>query len=91
MTLVARRSLFESCATPKGWSSVASMEPSEQKALDLVVLRLQRKFPDLPSGSIRDEVDRAYRDYDRSRVRTYLPILVEREVAERFDRHMVAS
>ena len=62
------------------------MEPSERKALDLVIHRLQRKFPDLSSGSIREQVDRAYHDYDRSRVRTYLPVLVEREVAERFDR-----
>jgi hypothetical protein len=67
------------------------MEPSERKGLDLVILRLQRKFPNVSSGSIRDEVDRAYHDYDRSRVRTYLPILVEREVSERFDRHAVAS
>jgi len=66
------------------------MEPSERKALDLAIVRLQRKFPAVPPAVIRDEVDRAHRGYDRSRVRTYLPILVEREVTERFARELAA-
>lgn len=67
------------------------MEPSERKALDLAIVRLQRKFPAVPAAVIRDEVDRSHRDFDRSRVRTYLPILVEREVTERFARELTAT
>ena len=67
------------------------VESSERKALDLAVQRLQRRFPAVPVAAIRDEVDRTHREYDRSRVRTYLPILVEREVAEHLARVPVAS
>ena len=67
------------------------MESSETKAVQLAVLRLARRFPAVPATVIRDEVDRAYRDFDRSRVRTYVPILVEREVAESLQQHATAS
>jgi hypothetical protein len=67
------------------------MEASESKALHLAILRLRGKFPAVPATVIRDEVDRAYRDFDRSRVRTYLPILVEREVAESLQQHAAAA
>jgi len=67
------------------------MESSETKAVQLAVLRLGRRFPAVPATVIRDEVDRAYRDFDRSRVRTYVPILVEREVAESLQQHATAS
>lgn len=67
------------------------MEPAEQKALDLVVLRLRRKFPDVPEEWIRADIARAYAAFESSRVRTYLPILAEREVAEHLAHRTTAS
>ena len=68
------------------------MDPSEQKALDHVTLRLQRRFPQTPPEVIRREVAAAYRDVHQSRVRSYLPILVERQVRERLTHeHPAAS
>ena len=67
------------------------MEPAEAKALDLVVHRLHRRFPDRPIEDIRGEVSRAHRAYDASRIRGFVPILVEREVAETYEHHFAAS
>jgi hypothetical protein len=67
------------------------MEPSEQKALDHVTLRLQRKFPQTSPEAIRREVEVAYREVRHSRVRTYLPILVERQVSDRLTHHHPAA
>jgi hypothetical protein len=67
------------------------MEAAEAKALDLAVLRLHRRFPERPMADIRDEVTRVHHDYDGSRIRGFVPILVEREVAEGFEHHPVAS
>jgi hypothetical protein len=67
------------------------MEPAEQKALDLVVLRLQRKYPHVPAEWIRDDLVRTYHQFDSSRVRTYLPILAEREVTEHLAHYATAS
>jgi hypothetical protein len=67
------------------------MEPAEQKALDLVVLRLHRKYPDVPTEWIRDDLARTYDQFEGSRVRTYLPILAEREVTEHLAHYATAS
>jgi hypothetical protein len=63
------------------------MDPAEVKAMDLAVLRLQRRFPDRPIERIRDEVRRAHHDYDRARIRGFVSILVERDVAETLEHH----
>ena len=67
------------------------MEPAEAKALDLAVLRLHRRFPDHTLEDIRQEVTRVHHHYDSSRIRGFIAILVEREVAERYEHHPVAS
>ena len=59
------------------------MDVAEQKALELIAVRLQQRFPMQAEAEIRREVVSAYQLYDQSRVRTYISILVEREVAER--------
>jgi len=67
------------------------MEPAEAKALELAVLRLHRRFPDHPMDQIRDEVTRVHHKYDGSRIRGFVAILVEREVADSYGHHRVAS
>jgi hypothetical protein len=62
------------------------MAPSEAKALDLVIERLHRKFADVPTDTIRGEVDRIHHRYDHSRIRGFVAILVEREVADVLER-----
>lgn len=67
------------------------MEPAEAKALDLAVLRLHRRFPEHPVEEIRHEVTRVHHRYDSSRIRGFIAILVEREVADSYGHHPVAS
>jgi hypothetical protein len=67
------------------------MEPAEAKALDLAVLRLHRRFPDRALEDIRGEVGRVHQRYESSRIRGFVPILVEREVAESYEHRFVAS
>lgn len=66
------------------------MEHAEQKALDLAIARLHRRFPNVPVETIQTEVERAHQHYEGSRVRMHLPILVEREVIEHLG-HRVPS
>jgi hypothetical protein len=40
---------------------------------------------------IRVEMTRVHHHYDDSRIRGFVPILVEREVAESYEHHSVAS
>lgn len=57
------------------------MDPAEEKALRLVVMRLHRRFPDVSVEDLDREVHRIYEDYAGSRARTYIPILVEKDAA----------
>ncbi len=47
-----------------------------------VVEALASAFPESPVASIRASVDRVLRTFGDAKVRTYLPILVAREVRE---------
>lgn len=67
------------------------MEPHEAKELDLLVERLQRTFPLLPPEAIRQEVSRIHHQYDGSRVRDFLAVLIEREARERLGRRELVS
>ncbi len=58
------------------------MHPDEAAALALVSERLGRRFPGRSPQEIDVAVARAHREYDDRPVRTFVPILVEREVAD---------
>jgi len=54
----------------------------ERDAIVLVKQRLRRRYPDLAPERIGATVDGAYRRFDHSRVRTFVPILVEHQARE---------
>ncbi|WP_329625266.1 hypothetical protein OG357_37000 [Streptomyces sp. NBC_01255] len=53
-------------------------ESDDAVALRHVTERLLEVFPGLDPGIVRDAVDTAYADLRYARVRTYLPVLMER-------------
>jgi hypothetical protein len=55
----------------------------ERDAIAQVKARLRHRYPDAAPGRVAAAVDGAYRRYDRSRVRTFVPVLVEHEARER--------
>ena len=61
----------------------ADMTPAESKALELVIRRLRRTYPDVPADAITEDVYTTYHGYRGARVMTYLPLLVERDVRDR--------
>jgi len=61
------------------------MDVTEERELDLLVDRVRRRYPNLPADLIRQEVDRIHQQYDGARVRTFLPILIERELRAMLD------
>ncbi|MFB7586118.1 three-helix bundle dimerization domain-containing protein [Streptomyces sp. NPDC056169] len=53
-------------------------ETKDAVALLHVTERLMKEFPGLDPRVVRDAVDTAYADLQYVRVRTYLPVLMER-------------
>ena len=53
---------------------------SEQKALDQIAERLATRFPDLPADAIAHAVQGRYAEFEGSRIRDFVPVLVERSV-----------
>jgi hypothetical protein len=60
------------------------METSDRQALQHVVARLRVRFPHLEEAVVEQEVEAVYREYHGSKVRNFVPILVEREVVDRW-------
>lgn len=54
----------------------------EREAIVLVKQRLRRRYPDLAPERIGATVDGVYHRFDHSRVRTFVPVLVEHEARE---------
>ena len=52
----------------------------EPIVVEEVIARVRAKFPEVPDDTVRVEVLRLFQEYHNSRVRTFVPILVEREV-----------
>jgi len=67
------------------------MDVTEEKELRLLVDRLRRRYPNLPADVIRHEVDLLHQQYDAAPVRTFLPILIEREARAMLDEQRVSS
>lgn len=59
------------------------MDHHEAAALAAVTARLRRRFPQADTAEIEEAVARATRSYDDRPVRTFIPLLVEREVVDR--------
>ena len=49
----------------------------ERQAIDSVTARLAAVFVDVSPNKVEDSVQRAYRRFEHSRVRTFVPLLVE--------------
>lgn len=61
------------------------MTPADElRALDDLALRLQGRFPGTPPEDLRLCVDEVHRQYAGCRVRAFIPVLVEREVVDRY-------
>lgn len=56
---------------------------SEQAAIRRIVGDLAAELPDVEPGRIADAVDAEYARYQDSRIRDFLPILVQRAVRHR--------
>jgi hypothetical protein len=59
-----------------------SVENSEQQALSQVADRLQQRFPEVAPDAVRATVEQAYRQLENSRIRDYVPVLVERQARD---------
>jgi hypothetical protein len=56
----------------------------EEQALALFFERLQERFPGLDAETINGEVARLHQRFNGSRIRDFLPILIEREAVDHF-------
>mgnify|MGYP001029263417 CR=1 FL=1 len=54
----------------------------EKDAIDSVTARLAAAFGDLPRDGLEATVQRAYHRFDSSKVRTFVPLLVEHAVRD---------
>ena len=54
----------------------------EHDALDMAKARLRSRFPDVEPEQFAATVDELYHSFDDSRIRTYVPVLVEHEARE---------
>jgi hypothetical protein len=65
---------------------VSNTDPdSEYEALMHVVQRLAERFPHTPEERIRALTVEEFESFDDAHVRDFVPVLVERAVAERLD------
>lgn len=54
----------------------------EVRAIDELASRLRVKYPEMEPDEVRNLVVRVHRQYDGSRIRDFVPVLVEREVSD---------
>lgn len=54
----------------------------EQDAVAALTVRLQRLFADVPTQRVADLVERAHHRFDDSRIRQFIPLLVEHAVRD---------
>jgi hypothetical protein len=65
-------------------SSPTAKRGGDQGALDVVTTRLAAAFPDVPPAALEESVRREYHRFDKSRVRAFVPLLVEHAVRDEF-------
>jgi hypothetical protein len=59
---------------------------SERELIDDVEHRLVDRFADVPAGLVATTVDDAYRRFEHSVIRDFIPLLVERRVSDELAR-----
>ena len=59
-----------------------SLVVQERETLHRIVERLLPRFPELPAEYVEAAVVGRYRDFEHSRVRDFVPVLVERRARE---------
>ena len=59
------------------------MNEGEDRAVEDVAERLQKRFPMQSPDVVKSTVAEFHRQYDGSRIREYIPVLVEREARDR--------
>ena len=57
------------------------LHPDEITAQNAVVARLLQRFPDAPAAWVKDAVTAGFEGYVHARVRDFIELLVERDVA----------
>ena len=70
--------------------NIQVLRETEIRALRAVVGQLARRFPDQPRSVIEEVVAHEYSLFAESRVRDYIPILVERAAKLRLVRRQLA-
>jgi hypothetical protein len=60
------------------------MDRGELKAISQAAARVHQRFPEIQEDAVKAVVDRLHRQYAQSRIRAYIPILVEREAMDHF-------
>lgn len=63
---------------PTNERRVARPTRTEQAAINNLIERLSKQFPELPADEIRKAVCGEYEGFEASKVRDFVPILVER-------------
>jgi hypothetical protein len=54
----------------------------ELRAIDALATRLRAKYPETEPDEVRRLVVQVHHQYDGSRIRDFVPVLVEREVSD---------
>lgn len=62
---------------------MSMMEADEARAISALADRLADRFPDVAPDQVSVVVEAAHRRYDGSRIRTFVPVLVEHDAVER--------
>jgi hypothetical protein len=62
-----------------------SGERREAEALEQVMARLRSQFPELPAETIEASVLGRYQELDGSKIRDFVPVLVERAAKRELD------
>jgi hypothetical protein len=62
-------------------TSKVTVTAHERSALDRVRQSMQHRYPDVPAAAIAERIRKAHQRYDRARIRDFVPLLVERELA----------
>jgi hypothetical protein len=52
---------------------------SEQVLISDVATRLTDRYPDVPAETVATTVEQAYKSFDQSPIRDFIPLLVERQ------------
>lgn len=64
------------------------LKKTERDMIDDVENRLVEKFAELPAARVSAAVDQAHARFAQSRIRDFVPLLVERRVTSELARHL---